>query len=381
MVPFLAICALVAVGMSPTSCGDVATVQVRLQRSSPDSSARGGILVDMDPERSTLKLRVGGLEPESEYLLLADDVERARFTTDARGHGKLRLEYPAPEGVQPLEFDPRGKLLSVSDGSEEMLSAVISGPLEPPGIRIREVAGIPATEAAEGGSVHGAYGTLPYGRRAFKVRLRDMAPGTYAVLVEGAPVGEVEVDSRGRGALLFLSGSFRGGPHGWGLRGGRFGWFSKRWAQLDFEPRGAWVEVVRDGEVLFAGAMRARVALPEEDACPVVDIEAALTPVHSVGSGEASMVSKDEVCEHEFRVTVRGLGAAYYDLWVGEAMVGSVPVRSAPGGNLGEIRFDTDPDDPDELPLEFDPRGQLIEVRWPANSLGLLFLEALFPME
>jgi hypothetical protein len=66
---------------------------------------------------------------------------------------------------------------------------------------------------------------------------------------------------------------------------------------------------------------------------------------------------------------------------VAGARVGTVPVRNWPIGPIGEARFDTHPDDPDELPLEFDPRGQSVEVRRPIATPPVLYLEALFPDE
>ena len=41
----------------------------------------------------------------------------------------------------------------------------------------------------------------------------------------------------------------------------------------------------------------------------------------------------------------------------------------------GEIEFDTDPDDPGELLLDFDPRGELIEI----EQGGTVFLSRTFP--
>jgi hypothetical protein len=142
------------------------------------------------------------------------------------------------------------------------------------------------------------------------------------------------------------------------------------------------VEVIRDGEVVFAGPMRAQVALPEEpDTCPEVDIEVSLNPVLQIGAGEASMQSKDDPCSHEFRVEITGLYAGDYRLWVGSADVGTVRVRPSPGGARGEIRFDTEPDEPDELLLDFDPRGQPVEVRRALANPPLILLEAQFPEE
>ena len=383
MVPVLAAFAITAVGVTPINCGDTARIQVDLQRSPIESKATGAIRVLMNAQRSVLELRVRRLAPESEHLLLADGVEQTRFTTNSRGAATVQLRYPPEAGIQTLDFDPRGKLLAVSDGSVERLSAVVSGPLEPHRIRVWELAAIPATAQATGGQATGSYRSVGYFSRVFEVELLDVESGTYQVLVDGAPVGEVAVATQGFTSIRFVSAPRFGFlPHLPGAHGPvGSGWSRTTWALLDFEPRGAWIEIARSGEVLFAGPMRAQVALPEEaETCPIVDLQAPLTPVRWFGSGEASLVSKDESCDHEFRVTAQGLAAANYELWVGDAMVGTVPVRNSPGGPSGEIRFDSHPDDPGELPLGFDPRGQQIEVRRPM-FIPTLYLTALFPTE
>jgi hypothetical protein len=327
---------------------------------------------------------VRNLEPEREYLLLANDVERARFTTDPNGNASLQLRYPASDPSHALDFDPRGKLLAVSDGSDDLLSAVVSGPMEPRRILMWEIAGIEPTENAPEGRAKGAYFAFPNGWRSFEVRLWNVAPGGYDVLIDGEAVGRVEANGWGRGSVRFWSASHLAhlSRHRRGHAGRGFGWFARSWARLDFEPRGAQVEIVRDGEVVFSGPMRANVALPEElEACPLVDIQVALTPLRSFGSGDASLASEDGGCDHEFQVTVRGLAAANYELWVGDAMVGTVPVRNWSDGLRGEVRFDTQPEDPDELLLEFDPRGQPIEVRRQVGSSSVAYLGVLFPTQ
>lgn len=57
---------------------------------------------------------VRDLDPETEYLLLADDLERARLTTDASGNGTLLLRHPPlAGGGQALDFDPRGQRIEL----------------------------------------------------------------------------------------------------------------------------------------------------------------------------------------------------------------------------------------------------------------------------
>jgi hypothetical protein len=370
--------------VASTTCGDSARVFAPLQRTPVETRARGSIRFEADEQRSTLRIRVRKLAPDSEYLLLADGVEQARFTTNSKGRARLWLEYSPLAGIETLGFDPRGKRISVSDGSEDRLSAVVNGPGESVWSHVLETAGIPASDLAEPGQVRAVYQMTPFGCRIFKVGLRGVTPGTYQVLVDGASVGEVEVNESGRGALRLRLPTLPGGlcfrfP-------GRRHESSRRMgtarAPHDFEPRGAQVEVIRNSDVLFAGPMRAQVALPEEpEACPEVDIEVPLEPAYPYGAGDASMKSKDDACHHEFFVIARGVPVGNYELWVAGASVGTVPVRNSPEGIRGEIRFDTEPNEPDELLLDFDPRGQPVEVRRPIVNPPIIYLEAQFPEE
>jgi len=380
----LATCAVGAVGVASTTCGDHAQVYVLLERTPVESSASGSIQLQMDENRSVLRLSVRNLLSESEYLLLADGLEQTRFTTNPGGHAKLQLKYPPSPEYETLGFDPRGKRISVSDGSEERLSAVVDGPGEPRWSHVLESAGVPPSDPPEPGHVRGVYKTTLWGCRILNVSLYGVAPGTYQVRIDGVSVGEVEADAGDRASLRLESPAFPGGVclglPGWGAGGSPSQ--SSASAPLDLEPRGARVEVVRDGEVLFAGPMRARVAVPEEtEVCSTVDIEVDLNPTHWFGAGDASMKSKDEACDHEFRVTARHLPVANYELWVAGSMVGTVPVRNWPGESRGEVHFDTVPDEPGELPLDFDPRGQPLEVRRPMTPPPAVYLEAAFPTE
>lgn len=377
----LAFCAVGAVGAASTSCGDRAKVYVHLERTAVESSASGSIQLQMDKQRSTLRLRVQGLLADTEYLLLADGVLKSSFTTDPGGDANLRLQYPASAGVEVLDFDPRGKLISVSDGSQDRLSAVVDGPGEPAWSLVVEEAGIPPTDTLEPGQVRGIYQTTPLGCRMLKVSLRGVTPGTYQVQVDGALVGEVEVVAGSQAKLRLQSPAFPGG-HCVDLPGqspGATPSVVSGPAPLDFEPRGAPVEVLRDGAVRFEGPMRADVAVPVH--CPDVDIAVQLAPAYWFGAGDAVMQSKDEACDHEFRVEARSLPVANYELWVAGEHVGTVPVRSWTDEPRGEVRFDSDPDEPGELPLDFDPRGQTVEVRRPIANPPVLYLGGDFPTE
>ena len=76
-----------------------------------------------------------------------------------------------------------------------------------------------------------------------------------------------------------------------------------------------------------------------------------------------------------FKVEVEDLTPANYDLVVGGVMRGVLDVRQLPDGRVeGELEFDTK-SEPGKLPLNFDPRGQLVSV----ERAGTVYLQVVFP--
>lgn len=99
---------------------------------------------------------------------------------------------------------------------------------------------------------------------------------------------------------------------------------------------------------LAKDAQRIRVALVNTGVEPAAD-----------GKAEYRVKKKNRV---RFKVEVEDLTPANYDLVVGGNVVGTLDVQALPtGGSEGEIEFDSKRSGT-HLPLNFDPRGQLIEV-------------------
>ncbi len=101
-----------------------------------------------------------------------------------------------------------------------------------------------------------------------------------------------------------------------------------------------------------------------DDLGDVVSNTELLIPLNNTGleplaSGKAKYEERaDRV---EFSVEVEDLTAGSYDLLVGGELKGSIEVVTIAGGTEGEIEF-RDPVEPGKILLDFDPRGQDIDV-------------------
>ena len=86
-----------------------------------------------------------------------------------------------------------------------------------------------------------------------------------------------------------------------------------------------------------------------------------------VGSRVQVKINKLLSGEIEFEVDGRGLAVGSYDIVVNGNMLGILTIKSDDGSTEGETKFETTPDDKDELPLPFDPSGLAVEIRQGVN--------------
>ncbi|MEA3278644.1 MAG: hypothetical protein U9Q81_25775 [Pseudomonadota bacterium] len=95
----------------------------------------------------------------------------------------------------------------------------------------------------------------------------------------------------------------------------------------------------------------------------IVEIELPLvnTGVIAGANGNARLRHRAD-CSQDFRVEIKDVPLGDYGLFVGGDQKGTITVIDTGTENEGEIEFETDPD-LNELPLTFDPAGQLIEVK------------------
>ena len=112
--------------------------------------------------------------------------------------------------------------------------------------------------------------------------------------------------------------------------------------------------------------------------CVETETEVPLFNLGMIGGakGEARFRDKDD-CDQDFQVEIEDVPLGEYELQVGGVTRGTITVMNMGGENEGELRFDTDLDGQGELPLDFDPRGKLIQVLQDGTPI----LERTFPQE
>jgi hypothetical protein len=321
--------------------------ELLLMEMEEDGSERGQLRTDLSPDRASLHLKVSRLAPNLEHIVLGDGVEIARFTTNAAGNAEVRLDLFETGGDTTPSFDPRGKLVTVNDGTSDVLEAWVYGdPSEDPARpRIKEVTSL-AREAATEGSVDARYDALPSGGARFNLAMRGVAPGDYEVLVNGTPVATLTPNPGGSAALDLRIQPGNGGGSANGRRP------HKVRGPLEVNPRSQMIELVLGGVVQFAGPMLAQI--PGLGVCNASSASADLIPdpAQTMGTGSVSL-GVEESCDLHMTLTLDALAAGDYDLVIAGVDVGDLTIADA-GAGTGSVvlEFDETPDAlAGELPL------------------------------
>tara|TARA_Y100001933_G_scaffold263698_1_gene326218 strand:+ start:567 stop:2228 length:1662 start_codon:yes stop_codon:yes gene_type:complete len=353
--------------------------------------ARGQVEFEMRPGRGGFNVDVENL-PEGGYELRVGGEPRGTFevfVTDDGTAGHLDFRSPSEPGTMLLDFDPRDRMIEVLSGNEVVLAAAtpVEGHFMGRGIAPFE------------GPDHGRFeteiqllndGVYPDGSAEarmemlgtsgagepmmeFDIQVRNIPVGSYSVRIGGEERGLIEVTEIGNGQthgeIEFQFPDEVGAMH------------------LEFDPRGAMIEILDGIARLFAaefpsagsdggfgmgmgGGMGHGGGMgPGDDehsgTAPGVDfagiaIELDNLGVHAAGSAEA--VYEQHSMRTVFRVHVENVPAGLYDLFVGGAQFGAIDVVSTAQGNRGSLWFG-DPAMFNEMVLDFDPRGEIVEIR------------------
>jgi hypothetical protein len=265
-----------------------------------------------------------------------------------------------------LDFDPRDRIIDVLLDGEVVLTALAPEEGEPVGngpspfddddmetseieLELSNTGVYPEGEAEAELETDGE-------RSAFEVEIEDIPAGDYPLLVGGTERGVITVSERGNG----------------GTRSEiefRFPTADDEIA-LDFDPRGETIEIIEGATVLFTGEFPDEGGNgppdnggPPEDEDTVTEISTTLTNADVYPEAEAEAEYEAGNRRAEFSVEVEDVPVGSYALFVGGTERGIIEVIAVDGGTEGEIEFETPVDDDDELPLDFDPRGELIEIR------------------
>ena len=295
------------------------------------------------PGRAWIHLHVKGLAPSTEHLLLSDGIEITRFTTNTKGKATLKVDLLA---LASMDFagapvDPRGTLVTVHDGTTDVLAGWLYGPVEndPSRVHVTESTFLaPDPLAAPSGTTIAHYMMTPNRKAKLRIRLVHAPIGDYEVWVDDVLVGEMSTNSAGNASADFRSEIPRGAAPS--------GKKSKKKLPLDFDPRLAWIELRMAGAPVFAGEMAAQIG--GLNLCLALVTPLALAPAQPGAAGTLTLSIEDD-CSRELAFSVSGLAPGSYDVVVAGEVVGAL-VAAADG--TGAVTFDTSPE-PGELPLEF----------------------------
>ena len=137
---------------------------------------------------------------------------------------------------------------------------------------------------------------------------------------------------------------------------------------LDFDPRASLVSIKDDSDSVLDTVFNSE---GDSNQSRIKEITA-LKPTALAPGGKGEARYRREDGRSRFKVEIEDVPMGDYDLYVAGILRGTIMVG---GKGEGEIEFDTDPDEPGEVLLDFDPRGQLIEVR----QGGTTYLSRTFP--
>lgn len=255
-------------------------------------------------------------------------------------------------GVLPLDFDPRGKVLDISRGT----NLVFTGPLEARAFQLNfanpgtQVGFIPSTGADADGTARAKLKVDKDARRKFSVELEDVPTGTYQLLANGLAAANIDVttsDDGTEGEVEFASNDDDSDE-----------------LPLTFEPTNSVFTVQRSATVYFQGPLTfAGGSAGGTNSTPVF-LEEILssTGLDPDAEGDARY-EVDDRGRQDFKVEIEDVPEGDYELWVGGVLRGTIEAQAGADGVEGEIEFQAGDDDSDDPELTFDPRGQLIEVK------------------
>jgi hypothetical protein len=350
--------------------------------------ASGKVDYDANSARVEFEVEIEDV-PEGDYELHVGGVPRATISvgmTDDGPEGEVEFRSPVEAGKLLLDFEPLGELVEIIQGG----SAILEGVVEPAGTGGPGAPGMPGGgnppplgDAQEieidllndgvypAGSGEAEYEQRP-NRLEFEVEIEDVPVGDYTLFVDGVERGLIQVqflDEDTEGEL-----EFRYPPEAGKL-------------PLDFDPRGALIEIFEDSASIFHVAFPTEGSEDEDDddapgpgnddpgndddpdndddpgdaTSAEIIIDLNNTGVYPAADGEARW-ERDDEGEIDFEVEIEDVPTGSYTLRVGGIDRGTITVTVVDGETEGEIEFGAPTDDPDELPLDFDPRGELIEV-------------------
>jgi hypothetical protein len=305
------------------------------------------------------------------WSLYVDGIWRGEFISNGSG-AKIDFDTVPPYvSTQLLDFDPRGRMLDIVQGKNIVFSGRMAAQAAGVNVAIYEWrnGSIPSTGLDSDGSARVKLVVEPDARRKFYLWLMDVPEGEYEFVVNGTPAAIIQAvvtDDGVVGAVEFSSRNDDSDE-----------------LPLTFDPANAVFTLQNDGMVYFTG----RLAIESGGKATGGDLDSIKEDLVPAGFGSnAKGSAKFKIRDHggaEFTVEIKKTPLGTFKVWAGGIERGSIDVKlteTESDGNgsygygkkpemvvMGSITFKTGSK---KHPLDFDPRGLLIEV---GNSSRIYF--------
>jgi hypothetical protein len=355
------LCSLLTLATSLGHTRESSLIRGPLENTGIDTDASGTVRSAFTCRDTDLDVRLSGLTPGAPYQFIVAGTAEADFVGDAKGRACLQFRLEPDVDEFALDFDPRGQELAVTDGTSNVLMMVYSGEGEPDALVVDERTTLARADGVLNGRVVARY--LDQKRKTrFVLHLLGLDRGVYTVRVDGLDEAEVDL-SKGRSALVvFENNTLKGlkSKQHDGHPGNGKGRKNKH--ELDFDPRGKLVEIVKDETVAFSGVMLAQIEELESE----VEVDEVIVPLDSAGIDEdatgSATIATDATGKTTFTVAIDFLPVGTYELVIGETPRGNINVKDEGTDDThGKLIYSTAPTGT-ELLLNFDPSGS-IQIR------------------
>lgn len=235
-------------------------------------------------------------------------------------HGVLRFDTRLGSGTRQIQRNTNTVGASCTGGLIDSTPAVSTGE-----------SFLPITTVA--GSANARFRTEP-GRLSFRVQLENAPAGSYQLIVAGQLRGTLNVSANLSSELEFKSPRDNGA------------------LLLDFDPRGQTIALVTTTQV-------GTTVTPSQ--IPPFGNSERIVPLQVGGLGSGELKLKQKPSSVDFSIELEDVPVGNYSIKVGDVARGLLQVSNQAGRNKGETEYSY-PRDVGKLLLDFDPRGQRVEI-------------------